>query len=191
MDTSALVLGLRVALSLACVLVLMWFIARRLSGTAAVKRQRTANLSVVARQSLGGRTGVALVEVGGRRLLVGVSEHGVNLLTEVEPEPAAAEARAERAERVELDPAELAGTLSDADLAELAGMPGLLVPVDGPDADESPASQISPTPLTSPLTPAARMPAVPQQRSPLEGSILDATTWRQAMVAVQERTIRR
>jgi len=35
------------------------------------------------------------------------------------------------------------------------------------------------------------MPAVPTPRNPLEGSILDATTWRRAVEAVQERTLRR
>ena len=155
MDTSSLLLGLRVLLSLAAVFGLLWYAGRRLSGTGTVRRSRAAAVQVVGRQSLGGKTGVALVEVGGRRLLLGVSEHGVNLLTEVDlPEPEAAPARVER---VELDP-------------EL----------------------LESTPSLRPLsTPAARMPAVPKPRNPLEGSILDAATWRQAVVAVQERTIRR
>ena len=54
----------------------------------------------------------------------------------------------------------------------------LTTPTDGPAVPSQP-------------TPAARMPAVTEPRNPLEGSILDAATWRRAVVAVQERTIRR
>lgn len=160
MDTSSAVLALRVALALATVLALLWFLGRRAAGSkaGALRRTRAAALTVVTRQSLGGRTGVALVEVGGRHLVLGVSEHGVSLLTEVAPpEPV-------EDHRTTLDTAELERLLLD--------------PADAPAG-----------PL--PSTPAARMPAVPTPRSPLEGSILDATTWRRAVVAVQERTLRR
>jgi flagellar protein FliO/FliZ len=151
METSALVLGLRVLLSLAVVLGLLWFAARKMQGTGVVRRQRAAAMTVISRQGLGGKAGLALVEVEGRRLLLGVSEHGVSLLTEIEAAP---QVVAEGVERVEIDPQAL-------------------------DA------------LSTQSTPAARKPAVPKPRNPLEGSVLDATTWRQAVVAVQERTIRR
>ena len=152
MDTSTAVLVLRVALSLACVLGLLWWLGRRAGRSPALRRARPTAIGVVARQSLGGRTSVALVEVSGRTLLLGVSEHGVSLLTEVSsPEPSGATLREE------LDPADLERLLEDP---------------------------------TTPA-PAARKPAVPTQRSPLEGSVLDATTWRRAVVAMQERTLRR
>ena len=184
MDPSSLVLGLRVTLALACVLGLMWFMGRRLSGSAAVKRQRTTSVAVLAKQSLGQKAGVALVEVAGRRLLLGVSEHGVTMLTEIEvlPEPVVTE----RVERVELDPSLLE--------LELNPPAGSTYP-SAPRTYRSPGSTLAiPDDASSlvPLsTPAARMPAVPKPRNPLEGSILDAATWRQAVVAVQERTIRR
>ncbi len=152
---------LRVLVSLACVFGLLWFVARRARGGATATRRAPA-LSVVARQSLGGRSAVALVEVAGRTLLLGVGEQGVSLLTEVEtPRPA-------DGERTELDTAEL-----EALLVETA--------IDPRDA----------VPVNPPSSPAARMPAVPTPRNPLEGSILDATTWRRAVEAVQERTLRR
>lgn len=179
MDTSSLLLGLRVLLSLAAVFGLLWYAGRRLSGTGTVRRSRATAVSVVGRQSLGGKTGVALVEVGGRRLLLGVSEHGVNLLTEVDmPEPETAPARTER---VELDPELLESVLPDA-------LPELL-PTGVAARAASAAGGVTPT-LTPLSTPAARKPAVPKPRNPLEGSILDAATWRQAVVAVQERTLR-
>lgn len=178
MDTSSAVLVLRVAVSLAAVLGLLWWLARRTggrpgagkgkAGRGGLLRARTSiPLAVVGRQSLGGRTSVALVAVGERRLLLGVSEHGVTLLTEVEPEPA--EPAADRTQREVLDHAELERLLEQ--------------PV------SAPAAPLSARP--TPSAPAARKPAVPKQRNPLEGSVLDATTWRQAVVAVQERTTRR
>lgn len=168
------VIILRVLVSLACVLGLLWFIARRARGGAPAARRAPA-LSVVARQSLGGRSAVALVEVGARRLLLGVGEHGVTLLAEVEaPAPAVGD-------RVELDAAELE-RLFAADAAEApAALPA------GPAAVRAAA----PAESAVPSSPAARMPAVPTPRNPLEGSVLDATTWRRAVEAVQERTLRR
>lgn len=183
MDTSSLLLGLRVLLSLAAVFGLLWYAGRRLSGTGTVRRSRAAAVSVVGRQSLGGKTGVALVEVGGRRLLLGVSEHGVNLLTEVDmPEPEAAPARTER---VELDPELLESVLPDV----RSGLLPDLLPT-GVAARAASAATAVASPLMPLSTPAARKPAVPKPRNPLEGSILDAATWRQAVVAVQERTLR-
>lgn len=182
MDSSTLVLGLRVLLALACVLGVLWFLGRRAAGTGTVRRSRQAALSVVAKQSLGGRTGVALVEIGGRRLLLGVSEHGVNLLTEVEPPAPEPEVARDRValDRVALDPAELEAVVAD------AVVPDDLRDVRSDDVVTAATAATAPT-----STPAARMPAVPTPRNPLEGSILDAATWRQAVVAVQERTIRR
>ncbi|MCL3860870.1 flagellar biosynthetic protein FliO [Actinotalea sp. K2] len=209
MDTSAFELGLRVALSLACVLGVIWFAGRRMAGTATARKQRASTLSVVGRQSLGGKTGVALVEVSGRRLLLGVSEHGVNLLAEVE---IPVEELASAVERVELDPAELvladlgvpsdfevAPTLSAFDDPSEVDVPFDLSGLDGLAPHDETVHTVRPTVRPAPAvrgtaptsTPAARMPAVPTPRSPLEGSILDAATWRRAMAAVQERTIRR
>ncbi|WP_372594064.1 flagellar biosynthetic protein FliO [Actinotalea sp.] len=174
MDSSTVVLGLRVALALACVFGLLWWAGRRMAGTPAGRRARATSLDVVARQSVGQKASVALIEVEGRRLLLGVSEHGVTLLTEVEPVPAEPQ---DAAERIELDPEELAAL---ARLDELEG----LVP-------EHAGTTAARTPSTRPTPPAARKPAVPTPRNPLEGSVLSAATWRQAVVAVQERTIRR
>lgn len=182
MDTSSLVLGLRVLLALACVLGLMWYVGRRMTGSAVVRRQRATGVSVLSRQALGSKSGVALVEVAGRRLLLGVSEHGVTMLTEIEvsPEPATAE----RTERVELDPALLERL--DPRAVEQSDTPSSLVGSSLVPSSNHPSDHLS----NHLSTPAARMPAVPKPRNPLEGSILDAATWRQAMVAVQERTIR-
>jgi flagellar protein FliO/FliZ len=76
-------LAVRVVFSLAVVLGLLWFIARtssrRFGGSA------RSMVRVVARQSLARSASLAVVEVGDRVLVVGVSENGVSLLTEMDP----------------------------------------------------------------------------------------------------------
>ena len=67
--TGTLLLAARVVLSLAVVLALLWFIARRVSRTGVVSRG--VRLEVLARQNLTRRAGVALVAVEGRRFLLG------------------------------------------------------------------------------------------------------------------------
>lgn len=171
------VLLLRVVLALACVLGLLWFVARRTGGRRAPAR-RAPVIALVGRQSLGGRSAVALVEIAGRQLVLGVSEHGVTLLTEVSPEAAP------DTDRTALDTAELERLLA-------LEMPDSAI-ADHPvrrAADDVPSLAHATCPV--PSSPAARMPAVPKPRNPLEGSILDATTWRRAVEAAQERTIRR
>ena len=74
---------LRLAVSLGVVLGLFWLVARtgakKLGGTRSLLR-------VHGRQSLSRTASVAVVEVGSRVLVVGVSEGGVRLLTELDPE---------------------------------------------------------------------------------------------------------
>jgi flagellar protein FliO/FliZ len=76
-------LVLRLAVSLGVVLGLFWLVAR----TGAKKmRGSHALLRVHGRQSLSRTASVAVVEVGSRVLVVGVSEGGVRLLTELDPD---------------------------------------------------------------------------------------------------------
>lgn len=82
--SETLLLALRVALSLAAVLGLLWFLARRLGGVPGSRRQRP--ITVLARHSLSRRSGLAVVEIEGRRLLLGVSDSGVSLVTELSAE---------------------------------------------------------------------------------------------------------
>ena len=73
---------LRVVLSLAVVLGILWFVAkggRRAGG-------RTRLVRVAGRQALSRTASVAVVEVADRVLVLGVSDAGVRLLTELDPE---------------------------------------------------------------------------------------------------------
>ncbi|MCQ9162514.1 flagellar biosynthetic protein FliO [Arthrobacter sp. STN4] len=82
-----LLLVLRVGLSLAVVVVLLWLAQKRLS-----KGGRSAaetDLSVVSRRSVGQKASVVVVDAGGRRFLLGVTEQAVSVLHEgPAPEPA-------------------------------------------------------------------------------------------------------
>lgn len=73
------VVALRVVLSLAVVLGLLWVAQRRLSrGTRA---SRGANLvTVIGRQGLGQKTSVVVVDIDGQRLILGVTEQSVTVL---------------------------------------------------------------------------------------------------------------
>lgn len=109
-----LFLVLRVAVSLGVVLAVIWFAHRRISANRA--RTRSPQLvTVVARQSLAPKASMVVVDADGRRLMLGVTEHGVTVLSD----RAAPEARAfdEFAEIVEANGAalELASTRSASD----------------------------------------------------------------------------
>jgi len=75
----------RVLLSLACVVGLIWYLARRLGARRPVRDDREPTVRVVDRQALTRGSGVAVVAVGNRRLLVGFAEQQVTMLTELRP----------------------------------------------------------------------------------------------------------
>jgi len=77
MDT--VLVALRVALSLAVVLGLLWVLQRKL--TKGSKGGRTPNLvTVVGRQGVGQKASVVVVDIEGRRFVLGVTEQSVSVL---------------------------------------------------------------------------------------------------------------
>ena len=95
MDTSLLALLVRVVVSLGVVLAVMAGAAAVLRrsgvvGTAGMGkrgglRRRAVPMEVIARQGLSRSSSVAVLRVGGRALVIGVTEHQVSLLTEIDP----------------------------------------------------------------------------------------------------------
>ncbi|MHB1489223.1 MAG: FliO/MopB family protein [Cellulomonas sp.] len=203
---SSLVLAGRVVLSLACVLGLIWYAQRRFAGPLGRRRPAGPQLSVVGRHTLGRHVSVAVLAAGDRRLLIGVTEHGITLLTELDPvvEPAA-----------DLpSPYEVASTAATA--AALAATSA--VPTSAVRTSTVPTSAV-PTSAAARLL--ARLPvqreeidlgsldlgtrdrgtadrgsedrgsadvvriAVGQTGGPLDGSILSPSTWRRAARAVR------
>ena len=94
MDTSLAALLVRVVVSLGVVLAIMAGAAAVLrrtgvAGTAVAgrrgTRRRPVPVEVVARHGLSRGAFVTIVKMGGRALVLGVTEHQVSLLTEIDP----------------------------------------------------------------------------------------------------------
>ncbi len=211
-------LGLRVALSLALVLVILWFVARQLNGRAGATRR--VPITVLGRQSLGRRSGMAVVEVGGRLLLVGVSETGVQLITELDDDgtrlpsdddPAAGEVATPYgpatgevttpygpggAGPVGAPRFRSTGRPTPPDGLRAAGglVPGTRTP-----GSHAPATPPAPARSFADLLASEEVPRHRARRriappasssSPLAGSMLDKATWTRTWAALQQRTTR-
>jgi flagellar protein FliO/FliZ len=85
----SLFLVLRVAVSLAAVLGLLWYLQRRFAGRLGAHQR--AGVSVLSRTPLGVKSQAVVLEAHGRRSLLGVTEHGVSVLDDdLPPAPEAA-----------------------------------------------------------------------------------------------------
>ena len=192
---------LRVALSLACVVGLIWFAGRRLSGNQARRAAAGPSMRVVGRQALGRHAGVAVVAIGTRRLLLGYGEQQVTMLTELAPvidlAPLPVAARC-----AVLPPLSSLPTPRSAPESLLSGQPSARPALDIDallaqariDA-EAPAVSGVTAPSAPEIAP-ARTPRLtvggePLTRGALDGSILSRDTWRRALQTLQDRTVRR
>lgn len=77
---------IRLGFSLAVVIGLMWLAGRvmRNRGLTGRSRKCDTELEVLDRKNLSKTSSLALVRVGDRTLLIGVTEHGISNLTEIE-----------------------------------------------------------------------------------------------------------
>ena len=198
MDTVWLLL--RVTLSLAVVLGLVWIAGRRLSGSRASRRSDEPNVQVIDRSSLGRHAGVAVLAVGNRRILVGYGEQRVEMLTELTPVVAplaapqgsgagvprpratGAAARATVTGLVASTAGATARTTATVRAAAPAPVPAAALAGTARDRDLR-------APQFVPLSPTEE--AVVRGASPLAGSVLSPQTWKDAVHALQERTVRR
>lgn len=243
-----LVLGLRVLLALACVIGLIWVLARRAGWGKGRRRPAGPAVEVIGRHAFGRHAGVAVVAVGDRRLLLGYGEQNVTMLTELDPaDPAESEALAAE-EAAAPAPAPLTlGALAAAVLPRQRGARPAAAPVPSPRAvafetalagaraesagapapgagtvldDVSSGDLPSPGAVTTTATTAvasevsdvsglaglevadvdpAHLPGLahvagePAEVRPgaLHGSVLAPSTWKQAVAALRERTVRR
>jgi len=186
-----LFLVLRVIVSLAVVLGLLYVLRRKLVPHSGSGQRR--DISVVARQGIGAKASVALIEVGGKRYLLGVGDQSVNVLDSyaapaAEEEPAGNDRgrlfalNLDDARHRSQGPADAGSCSPVADAAEGTG-------TDGSDSCHDDAVDHGTTPApesrrdlrgsrTHGAAAHTREPA-----SPLAGSILSAQTWRQAAAA--------
>jgi flagellar protein FliO/FliZ len=180
-----LVLAARVALSLAVVLGVLWFLQRRVSRSTRVKRAASA-VAVVARQGIGPKASVVVVDVEGTRYLLGVTEQSVTLLSsgQTPSEPAALAA---------VTPAALEDT-RDAGRPVPASANAFARALHAESASSASNEDTENLPLRRPRDRASRSGAArvasggpAASASPLAGSILSGATWRQAGTALRQR----
>ncbi|HET9421699.1 MAG TPA: flagellar biosynthetic protein FliO [Nocardioides sp.] len=162
---------LRLALSLALVFALLSVVsriaARRFQGGT------QSPLRVLHRQGLSKGSSMAVVAVGERVLLVGATEHQVQLITELDGDELAAFELGQLMSKEEADPTERKGALASFDRFLVAAT--TRKPPDD-DAPERP-----PAPRRRPPGTAGPPDGV------LAGSLLSGRTWRQAAQAVTGR----
>ncbi len=80
---------LRVVVSLAAVLGVIWFLHRRVSRRQLRTKKKANPVVVVGKQGIAAKASVVVVDVDGRRLVLGVTEHSVNVLHSAEQAPVA------------------------------------------------------------------------------------------------------
>jgi flagellar protein FliO/FliZ len=190
-------LSLRVALSLACVLGLLWLSARGLRRTA-VGRAGAAGVRVVGRQSLGQRSSVAVLQVGDRALLLGVTERSVSVLGEASLEDVGLlpSAPAERREPVTLVGASVPAAAAPVSLVAATSAAIAPAPSSVSSLGSAPLGQAL-VATGAPLGPALTAPAraagrrAPREGGPLAGSALSPQTWSRALEVARDRTTRR
>jgi flagellar protein FliO/FliZ len=98
MDT--IITAIRVIVSLGVVLGLLWFLQRRLTRGAKAKSTGSP-VTIVTKQAISPKASVVVIDVEGMRLLLGVTEHSVNVLQSGDAPvvPASAEVFAESLSR--------------------------------------------------------------------------------------------
>jgi flagellar protein FliO/FliZ len=186
-----LVITLRVALSLGVVLALMWVLHRRMAkgqfGRAKARGRRSAAIEVVGRTGIGGKASVVVVDVEGERLVLGVTEHGVSLLTSGEapaPELTIVTGPVQLPVRGTQTQVPTPTPSAEAFRQELALQ-------DGPGTG---LQSVVPVPADNeplPMRPRNRdrrpQRTVVPTSAQLQGSLLSADTWRQAAAALRSR----
>jgi flagellar protein FliO/FliZ len=177
-----LVLAARVALSLAVVLGVLWFLQRRLSRSARGKRA-TSVVTVVTRQGISPKASVVVVDVEGSRYLLGVTEQSITLLSSGDAPAAPAALVAVPAAVPTLVAAPAAENTSAGAFAQALQAEGELAVVPAAAAAGGAYRRPRDRASRSGLTPAA----APVDGSPLAGSILSGATWRLAAAALRQR----
>jgi flagellar protein FliO/FliZ len=168
----------RVVVSLAVVLGLFWVVAR--TGSRRLGGRDRGLMRVRSRQSLSRGSSLAVVEVGTRVLVVGVSDSGVRLLTEMHPGELT-------------DPGSLPATLPEG--ADEGFEAVYEAAYDQTFAAYQAAPMATPAPMAGPApqdeSGPAPMPTSPQPPcvdGALAGSLLAPSTWRQAWSTATNRS---
>ncbi|WP_322619408.1 flagellar biosynthetic protein FliO [Microbacterium sp. CBA3102] len=163
MTLDDLLLALRVALSLAAVLGLLWFLQRRVSRTAARRRDGEV-ITVLGRQGVGPKAQIVVVQTEDARYVLGVTEHGVNVVDRLPVKPAA----------LPDDPATPVWSAATSEAAS-----------DAAEFDRILAATARTEDTTSAVAAQVPQRRVRHRNDPLRGSILSPETWRQTAEAIR------
>lgn len=197
MDT--LFLALRVVVSLGAVLAAIWFLRKWITKGGRQGTARGRHVEVLARASLGPKSSVALISAGGKQYLLGVTEHAVTVLdtpavvSEASPQPL-----------LQSVPRDFDRALqaAESEVAHIEATPSgaiTLHPATRRAMREREAAQQRRAEATAATVPDGRVqasgaPAATRRdlrtgeahrTSPIAGSILSASTWRQAAQALK------
>lgn len=163
-----LLLTLRVIVSLAAVLGVLWYLQRKLSrGSARAKKNEA--ITVLGRQGLGQKAQIVVVQIDDTRYVLGVTEKNVSVIdtsAAVRPRPQAVELPREQA-------------IETADAA--TGTDGTVTDFDRILAASGTVESLAPE-RVEPL----RRPRNHNKSSPLAGSILSPATWRQTAEVIRQ-----
>ena len=176
MDT--FLVAVRVVVSLAVVLGLLWYLQRRIGRTG--RAQKITNpISIVGKRAVGQKAAVVVVDLDGQRFLLGVTDRAVTVLHTAErPLPSEAEFARSMTEAMASPAAS-----SPAPAAAPTLVPSIVGPTRVGPALAGPAP-VGPAPVGGALAASALAAS-----SPLGGSILSPAIWRQT-AAVIRRAVR-
>jgi flagellar protein FliO/FliZ len=161
-------LALRVIVSLAVVLGVLWYLQKKLSKRG-VGRAAGKAITLIGRQAVGPKSSVAVVEVDGKRLVLGVTEHSVTVLSATELTPHPFEASLAEAQAPTSIP-----TVLPPNVRPITAPIPIRAVVTTPEGIVPPDQQLRPRRHRQ------------QPTSRMAGSILSPETWRQASAAIRE-----
>lgn len=160
--------ALRVLLSLAAVVGLLWALQRRI--TRGARASRTAKLvTVVTRQGISQKASVVVIDVEGKRFLLGVTEHSVTVLN-------SSEILAEVAEQAPVQ-ASVAATVSTTARASAAVFGAVMALTALPSPRDAPSAALPQFDARTGLI---------RPAGALDGSIFSPTTWKRAVTALRQ-----
>ena len=178
MDT--FLVAVRVTLSLAVVLGLLWYVQRRVTRGTTAKRNASL-VTVVGRQGIGQKASVVVVDIEGTRFVLGVTEQSVNVLHSAANDSAANDAAANDSVAVAAELASprliSAGSSTDTGVAFARSLTDATA--------HHPLDSLLEPPLEPPL---AFRPRRDKGIKPgkLGGSILSPATWQQTAAALRQ-----
>ncbi len=168
--------ALRVLLSLAAVVGLLWVLQRRI--TRGARASRTAKLvTVVTRQGISQKASVVVIDVEGKRFLLGVTEHSVTVLNSSEILADVAEEAPVQASVAATERASVSATVSTTARASAAVFGAVMALTASPSPRDAPSAALQQFDARTGLI---------RPAGALDGSIFSPATWKRAVTALRQ-----